>query len=64
MLCIAPVTALFIRIIGEGQVSTPTVGESLILGIGWGLAFGVPLGVVGFVLGYGGRKFRSSELST
>lgn len=57
LLCIAPVTALFIRIIGEGQTSNPTVGETFLLGVGWGLVFGVPLGVIGFILGYAGRKF-------
>ena len=64
VLCITPVTALFIRIIGEGQVGNPTVREALILGIGWGLAFGVPLGIFSFGLGYAGRKISSSGIST
>ncbi|WP_128906610.1 hypothetical protein [Halorubrum amylolyticum] len=64
LLCIAPVTALFIHIIGEGQIGNPGVGETLILGIGWGLAFGVPLGVLGFILGYAGQRFIDSEIPT
>ncbi|MFD1570812.1 hypothetical protein [Halorubrum laminariae] len=55
LLCIAPVTALFFTIIGEGQVTDPTVAKTLLLGTGWGLVFGVPLGVLGFILGYAGR---------
>ncbi|WP_050032205.1 hypothetical protein [Halorubrum halophilum] len=62
LLCIAPVTALFIRIIGEGQTSDPPVGETLLLGVGWGLLFGVPLGVLGFILGYAGQRYIDSEI--
>ena len=64
LLCIAPVTALFIHIIGEGQTSNPAVGETLILGIGWGLVFGVPLGVLAFIFGYATQRFTDSEIPT
>jgi Na+/H+ antiporter NhaA len=63
VLCIAPVIALFITIIGEDQVGNPTVREALILGIGWGLAFGFPLGIFSFGLGYAGRKISRSGIS-
>ncbi|KZN26171.1 hypothetical protein A4G99_22255 [Haladaptatus sp. R4] len=55
-LCLAPVSALFIRIIGEGQTGTPTAVGTFLLGVGWGMAFGVPLGILGFLLGYAGRN--------
>lgn len=62
-LCLAPVSALFIRIIGEGQTGTPTAVETLFLGVGWGMAFGVPLGILGFLLGYAGRNVMPTAKS-
>ncbi|MGA9403231.1 hypothetical protein [Haladaptatus sp.] len=62
-LCLAPVSALFIRIIGEGQTSSPTAVGTLLLGVGWGLAFGVPPGILGFLLGYAGRNVMPTEKS-
>ena len=64
LLCIAPVTALFFSIIREGQITDPAVAETLLLGTGWGLVFGVPLGVLGFILGYAGREMTHSEAQT
>jgi hypothetical protein len=64
LLCITPVTALFITIVAEGQTSNPAVAETLLLGTGWGLVFGVPLGVLGFILGYAGQRFTDSEIPT
>ena len=61
LVCIAPVSALFIRIVGAGQTSTPTVGDTLLLGVGWGLVFGVPLGVLGFLLGYAARTVTKPD---
>lgn len=61
LLSIAPVTALFINIIGEGQIGNPGVGETLLLGIGWGLLFGVPLGILGFILGYTGQRVTETK---
>jgi len=53
LLCIAPVSALFFQIIAEGQgVGNPSLLKILLLGVGWGIAFGGPLGVLGFLLGY------------
>lgn len=64
LLCIAPVSALFVRIIGAGQTSDPAVGETILLGIAWGLVVGVPLGVLGFVLGYAGWTLVEPAPST
>jgi len=61
LVCIAPVSALFIRIVGAGQTSTPTVGDTLLLGVGWGLVFGVPLGALGFLLGYAARTVTKPD---
>ena len=53
LLSIAPVSALFLQIIAEGQgVGNPSLLRILLLGVGWGIVFGGPVGVVGFLLGY------------
>lgn len=64
LLCIAPVTALFLNIIGEGQIGNPGIGETLLLGLGWGLLFGLPLGLLGYIIGYAGRGVTNSEIPT
>jgi len=62
LLCVAPVSALFIQIIAEGQgVSHPSPLGILLFGLGWGIAFGAPLGIAGYLLGRTVQKWRSSD---
>lgn len=62
LMCVAPVSALFIQIVAEGQgVSNPSPVGILLLGIGWGIAFGAPLGIVGYLVGRGTRKLHTSN---
>ena len=63
LLCVAPVTALFLLIIGEGQTGEPTLVDTVVLGVGWGHFFGLPLGALGALLGYGFGTIASPNVA-
>lgn len=58
LLAVAPVTALFVRIVAAGQTSDPTLVTVLVRGTAFGLLFGVPIGLGGFAIGYVVGRFR------
>lgn len=59
-LSVGPVTGLFLQIVGEGMTGPITIERTVLLGLMWGLVFGVPLGVVGYVLGAGSNRVFGS----
>lgn len=59
-LSVGPITGLFIQIVSEGMTGPVTPEKAVLLGLMWGVVFGIPLGVVGYILGAGGQRVFGS----